>query len=141
MSTQQSMIFLPVLGQVLLTFAIYIALAISKARAIKSDQVELDRRALHGDAWPESVVKINNNIRSQFEVPVLFYVVSIVLWLLGAAGLFAQLLAWLFLASRVVHAYIHTGSNDIPRRLAAFKFGCLVVFLMLGLAVWAVLVS
>lgn len=138
MSTQQSMIFLPVLGQVLLTLVIYISLAVAKTRAVESGQVDLDRRALHGDAWPESVVKINNNIRSQFEVPVLFYVVSIVLWLLGAAGLLAQLLAWLFLASRVVHAYIHTGSNYIPTRLAVFKFGFLVVFLMLGLAVWAV---
>lgn len=138
MSPQQSMIFLPVLGQVLLTLVVYISLAVAKTRAIESGQVDLDRRALHGDAWPESVVKINNNIRSQFEVPVLFYVVSIVLWLLGAAGLLAQLLAWLFLASRVVHAYIHTGSNYIPTRLAVFKFGFLAVFLMLGLAVWAV---
>jgi hypothetical protein len=135
------MIFLPVLGQVFLTLVLYIALAVAKTRAIKSGQVDLDRRALHGDAWPESVLKINNNIRSQFEVPVLFYVVSIVLWLLGAAGLFAQSLAWLFLTSRVAHAYIHTGSNYIPTRLAVFKFGCLVVLLMLALAVWAVLTS
>ena len=32
------------------------------------------------------LLQINNNIRNQFELPVLFYVLVIVLWAIDAAG-------------------------------------------------------
>ena len=132
------LILLPALVQVLLTLALYGALAVAKARAAKGGQVDVDRRALHDDAWPESVMKINNNIRNQFEVPVLFYVLTIILWQLNQTGVLVQSLAWLFVTSRFVHAYIHTGSNYVPFRRRVFMFGCVVVLAMAGEAVCAV---
>lgn len=131
-------IFLPLLLQVFLAFVLYVALAMTKARASRAGLVDLQRRALHADAWPENVQKINNNIRNQFEVPVLFYILVVVLYQLGAAGLLAQALAWLFVASRLVHAYIHTGSNIVPIRRGVFMFGWLVILAMLVLAAVAV---
>jgi len=136
-----NMILLPVLAQVLLTIIVYGTLVLAKAKAMKGGLVDLDRRALHDDAWPENVMKINNNIRNQFEVPVLFYVLTILLWQLNQTGVLAQSLAWLFVASRLVHAYIHTGSNYVPLRRNVFMFGCVVVLAMAGVAVWAVLIS
>ena len=136
-----NMILLPVLAQVLLTIIVYGTLVLAKAKAMKGGLVDLDRRALHDDAWPENVMKINNNIRNQFEVPVLFYVLTILLWQLNQTGVLAQSLAWLFVASRLVHAYIHTGSNYGPLRRNVFMFGCVVVLAMAGVAVWAVLIS
>jgi hypothetical protein len=129
---------LPALAQILLTVAMYARLAIAKARAVRAGSVDLERRALHDDAWPDSVVKINNNIRNQFEVPVLFYVLTIFLWQLNAAGAVAQSLAWAFVASRFVHAFVHTGSNYVPARRRIFMFGCVVVAAMAGLTSWAV---
>ena len=131
-------IFLPLLLQVLLTVAVYLALSVAKSRAAAQGLVNTERRALHEDAWPESVQKINNNIRNQFEVPVLFYVLVVALYLLDAAGPLAQALAWLFVGSRILHAYIHTGANDVPARRAVFMFGCVVVMAMLIVAIPAV---
>jgi hypothetical protein len=138
---ESTLIFLPVLGQVVLTLGVYVALARAKARAAEAGKVDEGRRALHDDAWPESVVKINNNIRNQFEMPVLFYLLVIVLWLLGAAGALAQLVAWLFFFSRLVHAYIHIGSNYVPHRRKAFMFGALMLMIMSVLALWALAVG
>jgi hypothetical protein len=135
------MILLPALAQVLLTVVLYGVLAVAKAKAVKGGLVDADRRALHSDAWPESVVKINNNIRNQFEIPVLFYVLTILLWQLNKTGVLEQSLAWLFVTSRFVHAFIHTGSNYVPARRNVFMFGCVVVLAMAGVAVWAVLGS
>jgi len=132
-----NLILLPVLAQVLLTMVLYGALALAKAKATRRGLVDLDRRALHDDAWPENILKINNNIRNQFELPVLFYVLTILLWQLRETGVVAQSLGWLFVASRVVHAYIHTGMNYIPARRRVFMFSCAVVVAMAGLAVWA----
>lgn len=132
-------IFLPLLLQVFLTVVIYIALAVAKSRAVKKGLVDLERRALHSDAWPENVQQINNNIRNQFEAPVMFYVLVIVLYQLNAAGAVAQTLAWLFVLSRILHAHIHTGSNYVPVRRPIFMFGCIVLLAMLVLAIIAVL--
>ena len=136
-----NLILLPALAQILLTIIVYGALAVAKARALKRSVVDPARRGLHDDAWPDSVLQINNNIRNQFEVPVLFYVLTIVLWQLNATGVLAQSLAWLFVVSRYVHAYIHTGSNYVPMRRRVFMFGCVVVLAMAGRALWAVLAS
>lgn len=130
----QSLYFLPIILQVLLTVLLYIALAVAKARALKEGKVDLERRALHGDAWPDNVQQINNCIRSQFEVPVLFYVLSLVLWQLQVTGLPVQALAWLFVLSRAMHAYVLTGSNVVPLRRRAFSLGTLIVVILAVIA-------
>jgi hypothetical protein len=128
------MLLLAVLVQVLLTIFMYIALAVAKSRALKAGLVDLERRALHDDAWPESVMKINNNIRNQFEVPILFYVLALALWQLGDVGVLTLALAWLFVASRILHAWIHTRSNYVPARRRVFSFGVVVVLTMTAVA-------
>ncbi len=138
MEPGNALIFIPVIVQVLLTLAVFVALAIAKGRALKTGNVDEERRALYEDAWPESVLKINNNIRNQFQLPVLFYVLAIILWSLGAAGAFTRLVAWLFVASRIVHAYIHIGSNYVPYRRKAFMFGAVMVMVMAVQALWAI---
>jgi len=138
---ERDSILLAVLAQVLLTLVMYLTLTVAKARALKAGRVNLERRALYDDAWPEDVIQINNNIRNQFELPVLFYVVALILWQGGRDGLLVPALAWLFVVSRVVHAYIHTGANYVPARRKVFIFGWLVVLVMAGVAGWEVLAS
>lgn len=122
------LIFLPVLAQILLTMSVFVRLATAKSKAAKSGEVNEERRALHDDAWPESVIQINNNIRNQFELPVLFYVLCFILWAVGTTNILVHTLAWIFVVSRVVHVVIHTGSNFVPLRRKVFMFGFCVVF-------------
>ncbi len=123
-------ILLPIVLQIVLALEAYIALAWTKGKAVKHKAVDLHRAALDESAWPDAVRKINNNIRNQFEVPVLFYVLALILWQMNAAGALAQTLAWLFVISRVAHAFIHTGSNRVPMRRNVFTFGLLVLIAM-----------
>lgn len=132
-------LFLPVLLQVLLTLAVFLYLAVVKARALKAGLVDLERRALHDDAWPENVQQVNNNIRNQFELPVLFYLLTVVLILQDAAGLVAQALAWLFVISRIAHAYVHLGSNDVRFRKPVFMLGWIFLMALLVLASYSVI--
>ncbi len=133
------LIFWPVLAQVALTFFMFIRLAVVKGRSRKAGDVDLSRSALHPDAWPDYVVKVNNNIRNQFEMPVLFYVVAVVLWALGEVNTITLSLAWLFVASRVVHVYIHTGANIVKYRLKLFQLGAVALVGLLAFAVRAML--
>lgn len=131
-----SHIFWPVLAQVFLTLVMFIVLGVRKARAIKAGAVNRQEAALDNRVWPDDVVKVSNNIANQFEVPVLFYVLCLVIYSIDGAGAVAVTLAWLFALSRYAHAYVHVGSNYVPVRLRIFLFGCLVLLAMLVLAVW-----
>ncbi len=123
-------ILLPVLIQVLLTIALYVSLNIAKVRAAKAGHVNEQRRGLHDDAWPDYVLKINNCIRNQFEVPVLFYVLAISFAVIDAVNLPVLILSWLFVFSRLAHAYVHTGSNYVPVRRKIFTLSVIIVLMM-----------
>ena len=126
----RNLIFVPVLAQVLLTLGVYVWLIKVKVREMKAGKVDMARRALHEDAWPESVLQINNNIRNQFELPVLFYVLSFALWGLDSVHWAALAAATLFVLSRIVHAVIHLGPNIMRYRRQSFTVGWWVLLVM-----------
>jgi len=129
-------IFGPVVGQVFLTLFVYLRLLQVKKRAAAEGLVDRTRVALRDDAWPDYVIQVNNNIRNQFELPVLFYGVCFVLWALEAVSVVALVLAWVFVASRIVHTWIHLGSNYIPNRRRVFTVGWWVLLAMMLLVAW-----
>jgi hypothetical protein len=131
-----NLIFWPVLVMVLLTLLIYVRLIKVKIRELKAGNVDMARRGLHEDAWPESVLQVNNSIRNQFELPVLFYVVCFALWAMEAVGIVALVAAWLFVLSRIAHAWVHLTSNYIPNRRRLFTVGWWILLLMVLLAMW-----
>mgnify|MGYP003662907757 CR=1 FL=1 len=126
-----SYIFWPVLAQVLLTLIVFVVLGVRKAKAVKAGEVNRKAAALNNREWPEDVVKVSNNIANQFEFPVLFYVLCLVLHNINAVGMAALVLAWLFALSRFAHAYVHIGSNYVPMRMRLFLVGCLILIGML----------
>jgi len=136
---KDSLIFLPVIAQIFLTFWLYIYLAILKSRASNLGQVNKERRALHDDAWPDNVLQINNCIRNQFEVPVLFYVLTIILWLTNFITIYIHALAWMFVVSRILHASIHVSSNYVPLRRKVFMIGCLILMIMVLFLVYSII--
>ena len=134
----QELILWPVIIQMVLTLLLFFRLGTVKARAKAAGEVDLTVTALNNDAWPDDVRKISNNIRNQFQIPVLFYVLVLALFVLESVDVFAITLAFLFAASRLVHAYIHTGSNDVPNRTRVFKVGVLCVIGLVGLLIRAI---
>jgi hypothetical protein len=126
----------PVLAQIFLTLIMFITLGMRKAKAIKDGEVNRQQTALNNRGWPENVVKVSNNIANQFEAPILFYVLCLVLYSISAVGIVAIVLAWLFVLSRFAHAYVHIGSNYVPMRLRLFLLGCFVLIAMLIQVAW-----
>ncbi len=131
------LIFWPVVGHILLVLTLYIVLARRKKTASEQKLVDEDRRALYEDAWCDSVVQVNNCIRSQFEIPMLFYALSFILWTLDAVSLIVLMTAWAFLATRIGHAAIHIGSNKVPRRRSLFSAGAILIIVLIVLAIIA----
>lgn len=120
-------IFFPVLLHMLLVISLYIYLGKMKKKAAENHQVNESRRGLYDDAWPDYVIQINNNIRNQFELPIIFYSLSFIIWAIGSVTFFSVSLSWAFVASRLIHSYIHVGSNYVPTRRMVFSIGCLIL--------------
>lgn len=127
----------PILAQISLTLIMFIILGVRKAKAVKTGDVNRQQTALNNRVWPEDVLKVSNNIANQFEAPVLFYVLCLVLYSMNAVSMVAVALAWLFTLSRFAHAYVHIGSNYVPMRLRLFMIGCFVLIAMLIQVAWA----
>lgn len=136
-----SLVFLPVVVQILLTICLIIRLAALRAKAAQQGLVDESRRALHGDAWPDNVMQVNNSIRNQFETPVLFYVVIILLWLTNGVNIYVHILAWTFVILRVVHALVHIRSNYVPLRRKVFILGGLNLIALTLLLVYSILMG
>ena len=132
-------IFLPVLVQILITISGYLLLGVRKSRAVKSNNVDLEKAALDNDAWPDYVRVVSNNIRNQFQVPVLFYVLCILFYSIDAVSAMVLYLAWAFVISRAIHAYIHMSSNFVPARFTVFTIGFIIMIVMVVFAAIALL--
>ncbi len=131
----QHLILWPLLAQILLTLLMYLKLAAVKKREIDAGNVDLKATALDQRAWPESVIKINNNLRNQFETPILFYVLCMLLWALGGVGIATLVIAALYVVARYAHAFIHTTSNVVPYRFLMFMISMVMLFSLFGLSV------
>ncbi len=126
----QEMIFYPILGQIFLTLIVYVKLLLVKKEALKCGAVNLGRRALHEDAWPNKVLGVSRNLQNQFESPVLFYVICFIYWALRVIDVFVIVMSWLFVFFRLIHMIIHTGENDVLYRKAIFLCSSAILLIL-----------
>lgn len=141
MAQNELLLMWALLVQVLLTVVVYLVLLVRKNRAVAARTVDRARLALHADAWPEPVQQVNNNLRNQFELPVLFYVLVLLLLQVGRPALAAVVLAWLFVLARIIHAWVHIGGNHVPTRRNVFALGAVAVLGLVVAAAWRLLLA
>jgi len=85
---------------------------------------------------PEFVAKTTRHISNLFEVPTLFYAGGAVYLALGLTTPLPVTCAWMFVAVRLLHTFIHLGYNNVMHRLVVFGIGNVVVLVM-----WIAIVS
>jgi hypothetical protein len=124
------MVLLPVFVQVALTFALMTWMASVRTASIKRGEIKIRDIALRQPAWSAKATQISNCYDSQFQIPLLFYVLVILAWATKQADLIFVVMAWIFVVSRLAHAYIHTTSNHVPTRFNIFAVGVILLLLM-----------
>ena len=131
----QTAILWPMIAQVALVVILYALLGMRRSAAVKAGNAKVSQFRENLNEPAESLFA-RNSLANQFELPVLFYAVSLALHVTGGAGIWAVVLAWLFVASRYVHAFIHVTSNRIRFRQPAFTAGFAVLVVL-----WAMLAA
>src|SRR5215471_12324654 len=99
-------VLLPLFVQVALTFVLLFWTGYLRSNLLKTAAVKPQDVALREPNWPPRVAQICNAYQNQLEVPVLFYVLTILAWVTRHADLLFVVMAWIFVALRLVHAYI-----------------------------------
>jgi hypothetical protein len=126
-------VLLPVFVQVALTFALLLWTGGSRIGALRSKQAKVSDVALGEGNWPSRVMQVGNSFDNQLQLPVLFYVLVTLAWITRKADLLFVVMSWVFVISRLVHARIHTTTNDMQVRFYAFATGAFVLLIM-----WAI---
>ena len=119
----------PIIAHVALVFCLYLLLSSRRVGAVKEGRARPDQFRENREEPAESLV-VKNAIANQFELPVLFYAVSILLYLVDADNPVTVAGGWLFVALRYAHAYVHVTSNRLRHRRPLFIAGLLVVMLL-----------
>lgn len=124
------MILLPVFVLVALTLSLAIWMGYERNRVVYSREVKIKDIALTKENWPEQAKKVSNAYHNQYELPILFYILVAFAMLTRKADLIFVVLSWAFVISRLIHAYIHTTTNRVPRRFFAYLVGLVVLTIM-----------
>ena len=91
------------------------------------------RRAARAELADSARAQAAYSFSNQFELPVLFYVLTILVWVTRHAGYVFVILAWIFVICRVLQAYVHVTSNAYGWRSSFYSVGAVVLMVM-----WAI---
>jgi hypothetical protein len=126
-----SSILWPMLAQIGWTFVLYVWLTIARSRAVARGEVKYSAFAL-SRSEPPDIARITRNLANQFELPVIFYAVVVLLVVIGRVSTIDVLAAWVFVAGRVIHTLVQTLTDDVPLRGRVFmiNFAALMVLVV-----------
>lgn len=128
----------PVIAQAGLTFVVWLVLLVQRARYLKTNPPGADDFATGASAraYFEPVELPAANLANLFELPVLFFVVALLLLQTELANDVQVVLAWVYVALRVLHSYVHIVLRRVPLRAGVYALSVAVLMAMwIGFAV------
>lgn len=124
----QEMIFAPIGAMALLTFIVLGFIPARRFRAAFAGRVKADDFKFgESAAVPGDVSIPNRNYMNLLELPTLFYVAGLMYYVAGRLDQSALVVAWAYVALRVVHSAIHLSYNNVRHRLVAFALSNFVL--------------
>lgn len=123
----------PVFVQIALTIGLHIMMGRARIGSLKRGEIKVKDIVLGQPNWTQSGTQIGNSYHSQLQLPLIFFALVAFILITKSNNLVYVTLAWLFVASRFVHSYIHTTSNDISKRFPAYAVGGALLCVMWAL--------
>lgn len=128
-----SPLILPVLVLVAWTFVMWVWMYATRIPAMRRANIDVDEISRTGAKleMPPAVARVADNYNHLHEQPTLFYAVALSAAIIGVDDGVASLLAWLYVALRVVHSLVQATKNVIIIRFTVFALGSVVLFVLL----------
>ena len=126
-------IILPVIALVLLTAVVWVRLYVERIRELKQRRIDPQSLATSASAGQTMQrVQASDNFRNLFEVPVLFYALCAVLASAQHISSFFVIGAWVYVALRCIHSFIHLTYNRVMHRFAVYVLSTVILFVLWG---------
>ena len=130
-------LFWPMVAMAGLTFLVWL-------RMFQTRVGEMKRRRIHPQSVAQSAQmaqmvedsRAADNFRNLFELPVLFYAAMLLSIHAGIESTAMLVMAWVFVALRALHSYIHCTYNRVMDRFKAYVLSGFVLWAIWGLLVW-----
>ena len=114
-------LFFPMFAMFLLTGTVLVMLFRSRVRAIREREVTQGYfKVYQGELEPEYAAQRSRHFTNLFEAPTLFYAVCLAAMVTHSADAVLEVLAWLYVAARLAHSFVHLGRNEVVPRLSAY---------------------
>lgn len=128
---EQRLLIQPIIALFALTAVVWLLMFAFRNIAVARGVASLRYYRTYGtDAPPEWVERPARTFMNLLEVPVLFYVVCILMLQTAQWDATQVSLAWLFVATRTLHALVYIAVNYVPLRLATYLMGCITLAAM-----------
>lgn len=134
-------ILTPVLALICWTFVMWLWMYATRIPAMQKAGIDAGKIQQKGelDVLPIEVKRIADNYNHLHEQPTVFFALAFYSHLVGVADELNVMLAWAYVALRVVHSLIQAVWNYVPVRFLAFILSSLVLIVMAARNVWAAL--
>jgi hypothetical protein len=126
-----SLLLWPMLAQIAWTVMLYAWLTVLRLQAVKRGEVDYACFVLGRDE-PRNVARVTRNLANQFELPMIFYAVVVLLVAVGRVTLVDVAAAWVFVAGRVIHTLVQTLTDNVPLRGQVFMINFLAAMVLVG---------
>lgn len=123
-------ILAPLFVEVALIFCLLFYTGGARFASLHRGDVRMADVALDQNSWPPRVVQFGNAYNNQFELPVLFFVLVILAYIFKKADLLFVVMSWIFVISRILHAFVHVTTNRMQTRFTIFVLGAVVLLIM-----------
>lgn len=133
----QTAIFGPMLGMVLLTFVVWVFLFVRRVGFIQGQGITPEQLSVPGalaSLTPAEVSNPSDNFKNLFEVPVLFYVLVGYLFATQQVDAPYVTMAWLFFVFRTLHSAVHCTFNWVMLRFYLYAASTALVWIIAGRA-------
>ena len=133
-------IFLPAVVMVVLTFVVWWRMYLTRIGQMKRERIHPQSVATSAQAAAKLTDSCAaDNFRNLFELPVLFYLALLVAAQAGLTSTTVLVLAWLFVALRVLHSWIQCTYNKVMHRFKVYVAGGMVLWALWGVLAYGLL--
>jgi hypothetical protein len=126
-----NLILYPVFAMFLLVAVVFLRMRSMRFAAVRRQEVSVRYyRAFQEGSEPEPLQVVSRHFINLFEVPVLFYVGVIMIYVTHHVTYWLVGCAWLYVALRYLHSFVHLTSNDVIVRFSVYLASAIVLAVM-----------
>lgn len=129
----QNLIYYPCFSLLILSALVLLRMFILRLKAVKDGRVDVKHFKTYSYAennLPIEMLQASRNFTNLFEVPTLFYMISLFALITQSVDRNLLILAWGYVLARYIHSFVHLTSNKIMPRMLSYMVSWLFLIAM-----------